>query len=149
LLHPLLRLEDSRHYTKIDIYPVKGLRGDTLMSCNCRSMKTNTAFSLIVAISLALTGGAFAAGYQIKGKVAKVGKSTFTVDTGTQKMEIARDANTKVKGDLAVGAEVTVKYMMHATSVDSKAAAPAASPAAKASPAKPAKPMKAQKKEGS
>jgi hypothetical protein len=113
-------------------------------------MKTNTAFSLIAVISLALTGGAFAAGYQIKGKVTKVGKSTFTVDTGKQKAEIARDANTKVKGDLAVGAEVTVNYMMHATSVDSKAATPAAagSPAkTKASPAKPAKPMKAQKKE--
>lgn len=110
-------------------------------------MRTNTAFSLIVAISLALTGGAFAAGYQLKGKVTKVGKSTFTVDTGKQKMEIARDANTKVKGDLAVGAEVTVKYMMHATSVDSKAAAPAASPAkpaAKASPAKKATAVKAQ-----
>lgn len=108
-------------------------------------MRTNTAFSLIVAISLALTGGALAAGYQIKGKVTKVGKSTFTVDTGKQKMEIARDANTKVKGDLAVGAEVTVKYMMHATSVDSKAAAPAAAkPAAKASPAKKAAAVKAQ-----
>jgi hypothetical protein len=107
-------------------------------------MKTNTVFSLIAVISLALTGGAFAAGYQLKGKVTKVGKSTFTVDTGKQKMEIARDANTKVKGDLAVGAEVTVKYMMHATSVDSKAAAPAASPAAKAKPAKKAAAVKAQ-----
>lgn len=114
-------------------------------------MRTNTAFSLIVAISLALTGGAFAAGYQVKGKVTKVSKSSFTVDTGKQKLEFTRDANTKVKGDLAKDAEVTVKYNMQATSVDSKAAAPAASPAAKASPAKPAKPakpMKAQKKEG-
>ena len=105
-------------------------------------MRTNTVFSLIAVISLALTGSAFAAGYQLKGKVTKVGKSTFTVDTGKQKMEIARDANTKVKGDLAVGAEVTVKYMMHATSVDSKAEAkPAASPA-KAAPAKKAAPTK-------
>jgi hypothetical protein len=99
-------------------------------------MRTNTAFSLIVAMSLALTGGAFAAGYQIKGKVTKVSKSSFTVDTGKQKLEFTRDANTKVKGDIAKDADVTVKYNMQATSVDSKAAAPAAKPAAKASPAK-------------
>jgi len=99
-------------------------------------MRTNTAFSLFVAISLALTGGAFAAGYQIKGKVTKVSKSTFSVDTGKQKLEFTRDANTKVKGDIAKDADVTVKYNMQATSVDSKAAAPAAKPAAKAKPAK-------------
>jgi hypothetical protein len=107
-------------------------------------MKTNTVFSLIVALSLVLTGGAFAAGYQVKGKVTKVGKSTFTVDTGKQKLEFTRDANTKVKGDIAKDAEVTVKYNMHATSVDSKAAAPAASPAAKAKPAKKAAAVKSQ-----
>jgi hypothetical protein len=111
-------------------------------------MRTNTVFSLIVATSLALTGGAFAAGYQIKGKVTKAGKSSFTVDTGKQKLEFQRDANTKVKGDIAKDAEVTVKYMMHATSVDSKAAAPAASPAgkpaAKAKPAKKAAAVKGQ-----
>jgi hypothetical protein len=113
-------------------------------------MKTNTVFSLIVAASLVLSGTAFAAGgkYQAKGKVTKVSKTTFVVDNGKQKMEFTRDANTKVKGDLKEGAEVTVNDTMHATSVDSKAAAaPAASPAAKASPAKPAKPLKAQKKE--
>jgi hypothetical protein len=114
------------------------------MSCNCRPMRTNTAFSLIVAISLALTGGAFAAGYQIKGKVTKVSKSTFTVDTGKQKLEFTRDANTKVKGDIAKDADVTVKYNMQATSVDSKAAAPAAKPAAKPAPAKKAAAVKAQ-----
>ena len=114
------------------------------MSFTCPPMKTNTVFSLIVALSLVLTGGAFAAGYQVKGKVTKVGKSTFTVDTGKQKLEFTRDANTKVKGDIAKDAEVTVKYNMHATSVDSKAAAPAASPAAKAKPAKKAAAIKSQ-----
>jgi hypothetical protein len=86
-------------------------------------MKTTTLFGLIAAASLALSGGASAAGYQVKGKVTKVGKSTFTVENGKQKWEVARDANTKVKGELKPGAEVTVNYMLHATSVDAKASA--------------------------
>ena len=39
---------------------------------------------------------------------------------GQEKWTIARDANTKVKGDLKVGSKVTVEYRMTATSIDAK-----------------------------
>jgi hypothetical protein len=111
-------------------------------------MKTKTTFSLLAVASLALSGVAFAGGktYQATGQVVKVNASMVVIQSGTQKLEIARDANTKVKGDLKKGNTATVTYTMNATAVDVKAmsAAPAASPAAKAAPAKKAAPaMKA------
>jgi hypothetical protein len=115
-------------------------------------MTTKTAFSLLTIASLAMSGVALAGGktYQVKGKVTKVTDAAIWVQSGTQKWEIARDATTKVKGDLKAGAEVTVSYAMHATAVDAKAAAAttttgvAAPPPPKMKSAAPA----AQKKEG-
>ena len=123
-------------------------------------MTTKTAFSLLAVASLALSGVALAGGktYQIKGHVTKVSDTAIWVQNGAQKWEVARDASTKVKGDLKAGSEVTVTYMIHATAVDAKAgtaAAPmtkATAPATKTSPAKMMKSSAAapdaQKKEG-
>ncbi len=101
-------------------------------------MKTNTAFSLLAAASLALSSTAFAAGaktYQVTGPVLEVTDSMVAVQKGKDRWEINRDSNTKVNGDLKVGEKVTVTYTMSATEVEVKAgkgakkeASPAASP---------------------
>jgi len=48
--------------------------------------------------------------------------SNFVVEKGKDKWEIARDAATKVTGDLKVGSKVTVEYTMKAATVDVKEA---------------------------
>ena len=83
-----------------------------------------TAFSLLAAASLALSGTASAAGgktYQVTGPVLEVTDSMVAVQKGKDRWEISRDANTKVTGDLKVGEKVTVTYTMSATEVEVKA----------------------------
>ena len=69
--------------------------------------------------------------YQVTGPVLALTDDVITVQKGTDKWEIARDASTKVDGELKVGAKVTIEYRMTATSVTVKppAAAPAKKPA--------------------
>ncbi len=69
------------------------------------------------------TGVAFAAGpktYQVTGPVLEVRDDVIVVQKGKEKWEIARAADTKVKGDLKVGAKVTIEYRMTATNVEAK-----------------------------
>src|SRR6266478_4761808 len=84
------------------------------------------AFSLLAAVSLALSSLAFAAGaktYQVTGPVLEVNDSMIAVQKGgKERWEINRDSNTKVAGDLKVGEKVTVTYTMSATDVEVKAA---------------------------
>lgn len=79
--------------------------------------------SLTVAGSLALSSLALAAGktYQVTGPVLEVNDSMIAVQKGKDRWEIARDANTKVNGDLKVGAKVTITYTMTAADVEVKA----------------------------
>ena len=80
--------------------------------------------SLVIA-ALSLTSAAFAAStktYQVTGPVLEVSDTMIAVQKGKDRWEIARDASTKVTGDLKVGAKVTIEYRMTATSVDVKAA---------------------------
>ena len=75
--------------------------------------------------AVVLIGAAFAAApktYQVTGPVLAVSPDTIVVQKGNDKWEIARDAGTKVSGDLKVGAKVTIQYRMVATSVDDKPA---------------------------
>ena len=60
--------------------------------------------------------------YQVTGPVLDVTDSMIVVQKGKEKWEIARDAGTKVTGDLQKGAKVTVEYTMSAVSVEVKAA---------------------------
>ena len=46
----------------------------------------------------------------------------IAVQKGKDRWEIARDASTKVTGDLKVGSKVTIEYRMIATTVDAKPA---------------------------
>jgi hypothetical protein len=58
--------------------------------------------------------------YQVTGPVLAVDAGTITVQKGSDKWEIARDASTKITGELKVGAKVTIEYRMTATAVDVK-----------------------------
>ncbi|BDG09152.1 hypothetical protein [Anaeromyxobacter paludicola] len=58
--------------------------------------------------------------YQVTGPVLEVSDDMVVVQKGKEKWEIARTADTKVTGDLKVGAKVTVEYRMTAATVEVK-----------------------------
>ncbi len=89
-------------------------------------MKKPLAFSLAMALgllSLAHPSEAAVRTYQVTGPVLEVNDTMIAVQKGKDRWEIARDASTKISGDLKVGSKVTVEYRMTATAVDVKAAA--------------------------
>jgi cytochrome c1 len=61
--------------------------------------------------------------YQVTGPVLEVRDDAIVVQKGKEKWEITRTADTKVKGDLKVGAKVTIEYRMTATSMEVKGGA--------------------------
>ena len=58
--------------------------------------------------------------YQVTGPVLEVTDTKIVVQKGKEKWELARNADTKVKGDLKVGAKVTIEYRMTAATVETK-----------------------------
>jgi hypothetical protein len=58
--------------------------------------------------------------YQVTGPVLELTSDMIVVKKGSERWEIARDAGTKVTGDLKVGSTVTIQYRMAAASVDVK-----------------------------
>ncbi|MES2921449.1 MAG: hypothetical protein V4819_07880 [Verrucomicrobiota bacterium] len=98
-------------------------------------MKTTS----LLAISFALLGFAapvHAAGtdtYQVTGPVLEVTDAKIVIQKEKEKWEIARTADSKITGEIKVGAKVTVHYTMTATSVEVK-------PDKSANPDKPSKP---------
>jgi hypothetical protein len=89
-------------------------------------MKNITQYWLGLACGVALlASGSLNAGdaktYQVTGPVLEVTATTITVQKGNDKWEIARDAKTKITGDLKVGAKVTIYYTMVAAEVEVKA----------------------------
>lgn len=83
--------------------------------------------------------------YQVTGPVLELTSDTITVKKGSEKWEIARDAATKVAGDLKVGSTVTIQYRMSAASVDVKGGGKAEKPAKGDKAAKGDKPAKKTK----
>ena len=59
--------------------------------------------------------------YQVTGPVLELSDTKITVQKGDEKWEVARNKNTKVTGDLKVGAKVTIYYRMIADEVEVKA----------------------------
>ena len=90
-------------------------------------MKKQNVFSALVAM-IAFSAAAQAAvkTYQVTGPVLEVTPTTVTVQKGTEKWVIQRDASTATQGELKVGDKVTVMYSMAATSIEVKGGAPAA-----------------------
>jgi hypothetical protein len=74
-----------------------------------------------LAAMLALTNVAVAESvntYQVTGPIVELSATKIVVQKNDEKWEIARDANTKVQGELKVGTKVTVQYRMTATKVE-------------------------------
>ena len=98
-------------------------------------MQKTLRFLAALAFAAALlTGSALAAPprtYQVTGPVLSVTNDLIVVQKGQDKWEIARTPDTKVTGELKVGAKVTIEYRMTATGVDVKPAAAAAKAPAK------------------
>lgn len=81
--------------------------------------------SLIVMVCMVFLWSSlvFAAGpktYQVTGPVLEIKGDIVVVQKGKEKWEIQKDAATKVKGDLKVGAKVTIEYTMKATAIEVK-----------------------------
>ena len=77
----------------------------------------NRKFILAVALLIA---SPLAMAYQVTGPVLEVTDSKIVVQKGKEKWELARDAGTKVTGDVKVGDKVTVEYKMTATSIEAR-----------------------------
>ena len=60
--------------------------------------------------------------YQITGSVVEVTDTYITIKKGEELCQVARDAGTRVKGDLKVGEKVTIQYRMVAIDVEVKPA---------------------------
>jgi hypothetical protein len=87
--------------------------------------KTTYSYSIIfIFASFLFIASSFAAAaktYQVTGPILEVTDTKIVVQKGDEKWEIARDATSKVEGDLKVGAKVTIEYRMTATTVTVKA----------------------------
>ncbi len=79
-------------------------------------------FVIAVMASLFVVSLAFAGvkTYQVTGPVLDLTNDKITVQKGRDKWEIARDASTKVTGDLKVGSKVTIQYEMKAANIEVK-----------------------------
>ncbi len=80
-------------------------------------------FMLATVAVVMLTAPAMAATktYQVTGPVLEMTDTTVTVQKGSEKWQINRDAATKVTGELKVGAKVTIQYEMKAATIEVKA----------------------------
>jgi hypothetical protein len=78
---------------------------------------------IVVGAVILISSLAFAAGpktYQVTGPVLEIKGDMIVVQKGNDKWEIAKDAATKVTGDLKVGSKVTIEYTMKAATVEVK-----------------------------
>ncbi len=81
---------------------------------------------LVVAVLTAFSAPAFAVdlktdSFQVTGTVSAVDDSSITVMKGKERFQIAKDAATKVTGEVKVGAKVTIHYKMYAVDIEAKA----------------------------
>jgi hypothetical protein len=78
--------------------------------------------AVVVAVVFVVASAAFAGKtYQFTGKVLEIKDNVIIVEKGKEKFELTKDATTKIKGDLKVGAKVTVQYESRATEIEVKA----------------------------
>ncbi len=80
---------------------------------------------------LLASSGAFALDdFQVTGEVKEKTADTITVMKGKERFQIGLDKDTKGAADVKVGDKVTIKYKMHASSIEMKGAKKEAKPAA-------------------
>ena len=84
------------------------------------------SFSLVccAALFVSYSVKAGAKSYQVTGPVLELSPTMIVVQKGDERWEIDRNSNTKIKGDLKVGAKVTIHYTMTADDVEVKDAKP-------------------------
>ena len=58
--------------------------------------------------------------YQVTGPIVELTDTKIVVMKGKDKWELARNSDTKVTGELKVGAKVTIQYSMTAQTIESK-----------------------------
>ena len=78
---------------------------------------------LFVCVMVVFALVAFAAApksYQVTGPVLEITDDLIVVQKGKDKWELAKNAETKVTGDLKVGAKVTIDYKMTAGKITVK-----------------------------
>lgn len=83
----------------------------------------NMRYAVVVAAMMLVAGMIWAGEktYQVTGPVVELTDTTIVVQKGEKdKWVLNRTADTKVAGDLKVGAKVTIKYTMTATDVEVK-----------------------------
>ena len=85
---------------------------------------------LVLAGSASATALAADKTYQVTGPVLEVSDTSITVEKGKEKWQLARTKDTKVTGELKVGAKVTIAYTMTAVTIEAKGDAKAAKAAA-------------------
>lgn len=87
-----------------------------------KSLKSVSAVAVCAALLLGATAlrAADAKSYQVTGPVLEVTPTTITVQKGQDRWEITRGKDTKVTGDLKVGARVTIYYSMVAQEIEVK-----------------------------
>jgi hypothetical protein len=87
-----------------------------------RSLKSVSAAAVCAAFlfSAGSLRAADAKSYQVTGPVLEVTPTTITVQKGQERWEIGRGKETKVTGELKVGARVTVYYRMVAEEIEVK-----------------------------
>ena len=83
-------------------------------------MKQITLVALIMVVLVSLALAAAPKTYQVTGPILELKEDRIVVEKDKEKWEIARDKETKVKGDLKVGSKVTIEYRMTATSIEAK-----------------------------
>lgn len=84
-------------------------------------MNTKTLLTAFVSATMCLSAWAGSPGtYQVTGPVLEVTDTKIVVQKDNEKWELARNADTKVTGDLKVGSKVTISYSMTAKSVTVK-----------------------------
>ena len=86
---------------------------------------------IVVGAVILFSSLVFAAGpktYQVKGPVLEIKGDMIIVQKGNDKWELAKDAATKVTGDLKVGSKVTIEYTMKAATIEVKDAGKKAEP---------------------
>lgn len=98
------------------------LKGDDIQPF-VKEVPMKKVFVLTVLFVFLMAIAAFAAGpktYQVTGPVLEVTDTMIAVQKGKDRWEIARDASTKIAGDIQVGQKVTIEYTMTATKVELK-----------------------------
>ena len=84
-------------------------------------MNTSTLIALTAAFSFAASAFAEEANtYQVTGPIVELTDAKIVVMKGKDKWELARNADTKVTGELKVGAKVTIQYSMTAQTIEAK-----------------------------